>query len=144
MLKPGLPAKLTLPDFPGRTFPATVVATSGAISQSSGTLLVQLMADNPDGALKPGGYAQVSLGVPAQAGTAQVASSAIIFRDKGSEVATVDAGDHVRLRKVAIGRDLGPTVEITGGLRPGERVIDNPPDSLADGELVRVVPGSRG
>jgi RND family efflux transporter MFP subunit len=141
VLKPGLSATLALPDYPGRTFPATVVATSGAIATGSGTLLVQLMAANPDGALKPGSYVQVSLGVPAAAASVQLASSALIFRDAGSQVATVDGSGHVHLHKITIGRDLGPSVEVVAGLNAGERVVDNPPDSLADGELVRVVAG---
>ena len=144
VLRPGLTAKLTLPDYPGRTFPATVVATSGAISGQSGTLLVQLLADNAGGALKPGGYAQVGLGVPAQTAAVEVASTALVFRDQGSQVATVDAGGHVHLKKITIGRDLGPRVEVTAGLAAGERVVDNPPDSLADGELVRVVAAANG
>ena len=144
VLKPGLTATLTLPDYPGRSFPATVVATSGAISAQSGTLLVQLMAANPDGALKPGGYAEVGLGVPAQAAAVQIASTALIFRDQGSQVATVDAGGRVHLHKITIGRDLGPRVEVASGLTAGQRVVDNPPDSLADGELVRIVSGTNG
>ena len=138
-LKPGLAATLTLPDYPGRTFPATVVATAGAISGQSGTLLVQLIADNPHGELKPGGYAQVSLGVPDQAAAVEVASSVLIFRGHGAQVATVDAAGRVRLHAIVIGRDLGPRVEVTAGLTAGERVVDTPPDSIADGERVRVV-----
>ena len=144
VLKPGLTATLTLPDYAGRSFPATVVATSGAISAQSGTLLVQLMAANPDGALKPGGYAEVSLGVPAAAAAVQIASTALIFRDQGSQVATVDPSGHVHLHKITIGRDLGPRVEVAAGLSAGQRVVDNPPDSLADGELVRIVGGTHG
>ena len=144
VLKPGLTATLTVPDYPGRTFHATVVATSGAISAQSGTLLVQLMAANPDGALKPGGYAEVSLGVPSQGGAIQVASTALIFRGQGSQVATVDGDGRVHLHKVTIGRDLGPRVEVASGLTAGQRVVDNPPDSLADGELVRIVGGTNG
>ena len=94
--------------------------------------------------LKPGGYAQVSLGVPAQAAAVQIASTALIFRDQGSQVATVDAGGHVHLHKIIIGRDLGPRVEVASGLTAGQRVVDNPPDSLADGELVRIVGGTNG
>ena len=144
VLKPGLAATLTLPDYPGRSFPATVVATSGAINAQSGSLLVQLMAANPDGELKPGSYAQVSLGVPAQAAAVQIASTALIFRDQGSQVATVDAGGHIHLQRITIGRDLGPRVEVASGLTAGQRIVDNPPDSLADGELVRIVGGTNG
>jgi hypothetical protein len=45
----------------------------------------------------------------------------------------------VVLHDVRIGRDLGSVIELASGLAPQDRVIDNPPDSLAAGDLVRVV-----
>jgi len=62
----------------------------------------------------------------------------LLFRSAGSEVATVDPNGRIRLRRVQIGLDKGQTVQILSGLRAGERIVDNPPDSLAEGELVRV------
>ena len=45
--------------------------------------------------------------------------------------------------RIAPGRDYGSSMEVLGGLSPGVPVINNPPDSLTDGEEVRVVtPGS--
>ncbi len=143
VLKTGLAAHLIVPEYPGRRFPARVVGTSGAIS-GTGTLLVQLMADNTDGALKPGGYAQVSLDVPAQPGAIRLASSALIFRDQGTQVATIDGDGRAHLQAITVGRDLGQTVEVTSGLAPHQQVVDNPPDSLADGEKVSVVDAARG
>ncbi|MBE7219165.1 MAG: efflux RND transporter periplasmic adaptor subunit [Caulobacteraceae bacterium] len=137
-LKPGVQAKLHLPEYPNRTFPATLVSTSGAINDQSGALLVELDSDNPDGALKPGAYAQVEFDLPGSAQVMRLPSSALIFRQQGLQVATLDADDHVHLQHVTIRRDLGPQVEIDGGLAPNARVVDNPPDSLAEGELVRV------
>lgn len=143
VLKTGLAAHLIVPEYLGRRFPARVVGTSGAIS-GTGTLLVQLMADNTDGALKPGGYAQVSLDVPAQPGAIRLASSALIFRDQGTQVATIDGDGRAHLQAITVGRDLGQTVEVTSGLAPHQQVVDNPPDSLADGEKVSVVDAARG
>ena len=141
-LRPGLTAKLTVPDYPGRTFTAEVVGTSGAISAQSGALLVQLIADNPGEVLKPGGYAQVSFDLPGQSGVVEVASSALLFRKEGLQVATVGADNHVRLRSITAGRDLGGSVEVTSGLDAHDRIVDNPPDSLTNGALVRVAGGT--
>lgn len=141
---PGLAATLTLPDYPGRTFPAQVIGNSNAINSQTGAFEVQLAADNPGNALKPGGFAQVRFDMPGQAGVVSVPSSVLLFRAQGTQVATVDPHGHVELRKVTIGRDLGPTVEVRAGLAAGERVVDNPPDSLAQGQLVRVVGSARG
>lgn len=137
-IKPGMTATLTVPAFPGRTFPATVAGLSSAIDPQSGAFRVQLLADNPDGALKPGGYAQARFDLPGRAGAALVPSSAILFGAGGAQVATVDAHGRIAMHKVHIGQDNGPTVQILSGVSPGERIVDNPPDSLAQGELVRV------
>jgi len=68
----------------------------------------------------------------------QVPSSALMFRDSGMAVATVEAGDRVAIKRVAIAHDFGSTVEIAYGLGPQDRVINNPPDSLHSGDHVQV------
>lgn len=143
-VRPGMTAALSVPAFPGRNFTATVAGLSSAIDPQSGAFRVQLYADNPDGALKPGGYAQARFDVPGQAGAAQVPSSAILFGAGGAQVATVDPHGRVRLHPVHIGQDNGPTVQVLSGIAPGQRIVDNPPDSLANGELVRVGAASNG
>jgi membrane fusion protein (multidrug efflux system) len=67
-----------------------------------------------------------------------VPASALIFDAQGLRVATVDANDHVRLKTVTIARDLGSTIEIGSGLTPQDRVIQAPPDGLAEGSAVRI------
>jgi RND family efflux transporter MFP subunit len=140
----GLGATLTAPDYPGRTFDAHVIGTSGAIDSRTGTLQVQLVAENPGEMLKPGGYAQVEFAVPGQAGTVTIPSSTLVFRAAGTQVAMVGPGDRIQLQPVTLGRDLGGTVEVTSGLSSSARIVDNPPDSIAPGELVRVGEGGRG
>ncbi|MEG3174748.1 efflux RND transporter periplasmic adaptor subunit [Sphingomonas sp. RB3P16] len=143
-MTPGLPATLSVPDYPGRSFPAHVVGNSGAITPQSGTFQVQLVADNPENALRPGGFAQVRFAVRGQASTVQIPSTTLLFRAQGTQVATVDASHHIRLQRVALGRDLGQTVEVLSGLSSTQKIVDNPPDSIVDGELVRVEGGARG
>jgi RND family efflux transporter MFP subunit len=142
-IKMGLGATLTVPEYPGRTFPASIVGDAGAIDARTGTLKVQLVADNPGGVLRPGGYAQVRFPTPGGGGV-QLPSSALIFRAAGTEVALIGPGTRVKLQHVTLGRDLGATVEVLSGLAGGTKVIDNPPDSIADGELVRVAASSNG
>lgn len=136
-IRSGMIATLTVPDFPGRTFQARVLGSSGAISGQSGAFQVQLLTDNPSDVLKPGGYAQVSFDVPGGTGV-QIPSSALVFRAAGTQVALVGQDGRVRLRHIVLGRDLGQTVEVASGLSASDRVVDNPPDSITDGELVRV------
>jgi multidrug efflux pump subunit AcrA (membrane-fusion protein) len=94
-MKSGITASVTAPDYPGRTFTAHVVGTSGTIDPRTGTLQVQLIADNSGQVLKPGGYVQVSFDVPGQRSVV-VPSSAFVFRAAGMQV------DSTLLRSVRI------------------------------------------
>jgi membrane fusion protein, multidrug efflux system len=135
-IHPGMSATLTLPEYPGRTFVATLDSTSNAIGEQSNALLVELLADNPDSALKPGDYAQVSIHVPVAKNTLVVPASALIFDRHGLQVATVLPNNRVSMKSITIARDLGTEVEVSSGLGPDDRVIDNPLDSIVDGDRV--------
>jgi hypothetical protein len=56
----------------------------------------------------------------------------------GAQVAVLDAGNRVRLRKVSIARDLGNVIQLGEGVTRADRIIDSPPDGIAEGDLVRV------
>ena len=138
-LKDGMKATLDLPEYPDRKFEATISTTSHAIDQKSRTLLVELIADNKDGALSPGAFARVHFDIPPDPNAMRLPASALLFRDNTLEVATVGLDNRIALKKVRIARDLGTEVEITGGLSVDERIVANPPDSIGDGEEVRVM-----
>ncbi|WP_430387346.1 efflux RND transporter periplasmic adaptor subunit [Dyella sp. 20L07] len=131
-------ATLTVPEYPGKSFTAKVEADARAIAPTSGTTLVQLLVDNPDGRLLPSSYASVSFNLASGAQGLRVPAEALIFDDKGLHVATLDAGDHVHFKPVTIRRDYGKSIEVGSGLAPNDRVIINPPDGLADGDEVRI------
>ncbi|WP_396332431.1 efflux RND transporter periplasmic adaptor subunit [Burkholderia anthina] len=137
-IHPGMTATLTVPEHPGMHFDAKLVDTDDAITPESGTLLVQLMVDNPAGLLIPGEYTEVHFAMPTDAHALLIPASSLIFRQDGLQVAVVDAHQRARLKSVTVGTDLGTQVVIASGLAPGDRVIDNPPDSLANGDPVRL------
>ena len=139
----GIKAALSVPEYPGRTFSATLVSTSDSISSDSGTLLVQLNVDNRTGVLKPGSYAEVTLTLPAGQDRLVLPASALMFRANGLQVATVDAALRVVMKPIQIGRDLGAKVEVASGIDPRDQVIDNPPDSLSAGDPVRLARADR-
>lgn len=137
-IEPGMSATLTVPERPGMTFDARLVDTDDAITPSSGTLLVQLQVDNTKGLLIPGEYTEVHFDLPTHAGSLLIPASSLIFRQSGLQVAVVGNDNRAVLKPVTIGTDLGTRVEIASGLAPTDRVIDNPPDSLAAGDKVRL------
>ena len=100
---------------------------------------MQFAIDNKDGALKPGAYAEVHLKLPRDKGAVRLPATALLFRDDGMMVATVDSTNHARLKKIHIGTDMGNAVDADGGVSADDRVIDNPPDSIRDGDPVRIM-----
>ncbi len=88
-LKKGMKATLELPEYPDRTFDATIVTTAHAIDQKSRTLLVELLADNKDGLLYPGAFTRVHFSIPPDADTVTIPPSAMLYRDTAPKVATV-------------------------------------------------------
>jgi RND family efflux transporter MFP subunit len=137
-IRQGLQAELHLPQYPSKSFKATVATTSSAINLNARTLLVELHAENTDDELQPGAYAQVTFELPSDPNIVQVPTSALIFRERGTEIAIVGPDDKVELKPVTLGRNLGTEVEILSGLSPSDRVINSPPDSLGAGDKVRI------
>jgi RND family efflux transporter MFP subunit len=142
----GMKIALTFPEYPGKTFWGTLVRTADAIDPASRTLLVEVDLDNRNRQLMPGALAEVHFKTPPAGPTFTVPTSALIFRKEGLQVGTVvgsSQGTVARLVPIAIGVDDGATAQVVSGLHTGDQVIQDPPDSLLDGERVTVVkPGN--
>jgi len=134
----GTTAIFSVPELPGRNFTAKLAASAEAVVSSSGTQLLQFQVDNPQGLIKPGDYAEMHFSIPGPPGAVHVPATALMFRDQGMMVATVDPANHVRLKVVTIRRDLGTNVEVGSGLSQDDRVVDNPPDAIREGDLVKI------
>lgn len=142
-IAPGQDAALSVPEHPGRAFPARVVRTAGALEAASRTLLTELEVDNAGGKILAGSFAQVRFTGSSLAVPLTLPANALLFRSEGQQVGVVGADGKVSLRTITLGRDFGPTVEVLGGVGASDQVINNPPDSLVDGMQVRVMGGAR-
>jgi membrane fusion protein (multidrug efflux system) len=139
----GAKAVIGVPEYPSRTFLATVEASSQSVDVASGTTRMQLGLDNSSGELMPGGYANVRLSLQREGVPLHIPASALIFNQSGLRVATVGADDKVLFKTVTIARDLGREIELASGLSPDDRIIVAPPDGIADGDQVRIA-GAKG
>ncbi|MRX08326.1 efflux RND transporter periplasmic adaptor subunit [Pseudoduganella sp. FT25W] len=137
-IKVGDKAELTVPERPGKTFTATVQSLSQAINASSGAMLIQLTVQNDSRELLPGGYASIHFDAPQSTASLSIPPSALIFNKAGTQVATLGKDNHVVVKQITVGRDLGNVVEVASGLDKGDQVIANPPDGVATGDVVRV------
>ena len=136
-LAPGVKATLILPGLK-EYFEAEMVSTSNSLVQNSRTALIELQADNPDGKLWPGAFAEVHFHIPSNPDTLFVPLTALVFGAHGMQVAAVDASDKVALKTVRLGRNLGNRVEVESGVSLSDRLIDNPPESTQTGDVVQV------
>ena len=135
---PGTAATITVPEHPGKTYCGTVEASAQAVNPSSGTTLMQLIVDNRTGELMPGDFASIQLQMATAPHVLSIPSSALIFDSNGLSVATVRTDGRVVLKPVSIQRDLGTVVELSSGLVPSDRVIENPPDGIVTGTEVHL------
>lgn len=140
---PGQAAQMTIPELPGRVFPAKVVRTAGVIAADSRTLLVELNVDNPKQEILAGGYAQVRFTGASMASALTLPANAVLFRAEGPQIGVVKDDSTVELRTVKLGRDFGQTIEILAGVDSKDRVMVNPSDSLANGAAVSVRESSK-
>lgn len=136
-IKVGDQAKITVPERQGKTYTATVAASSGAIDAGTSTTRTQLALDNKSGELLPGSYARVNFSLQGVAETLSIPASALIFNAAGLSVATVGADNKVLIKKISIARDLGKEIEING-IEAQDKIIDNPPDGISNGESVQI------
>jgi len=146
-MKQGSKVILNFAEHAGKSYEGTLVRTSDAIDPASRTLLVEVDVDNKAGELLPGSLAQVHFKIPVAAPSFVVPSAALIFRKEGLRLSTVvnSGGNTVaHMIPVVIGQDDGANVQIVGGLGSADQVIQDPPDSLIEGEKVTVVtPGAQ-
>jgi len=138
-VKIGGKALISVPEYPTRTFEATVEASSQAVDVNSGATQMQLGLNNAAGELMPGGFANVKLILQRDSGPLHIPASALVFDQQGLRVATVTSDNKILFKPVTIARDLGRDIELSGGITLDDRVISTPPDSIVDGDPVRVV-----
>ena len=138
-VKRGSKIDLTFAEHAGKIYQGTLARTADAIDPVSRTLLVEVDVDNHAGELLPGSLAQVHFKTPPAGPTFIVPAAALIFRREGLRVGTVINGNVAHLVPVIIGEDDGANVQIVSGLSAADQVIQDPPDSLIEGEKVHIV-----
>ena len=135
-VKVGAEADLTVGQVAGRKFAARVVGTAGAINPTAKRLLTELEVPNTTGQLFPGAYVQVTLKIEGNKGDLTIPAGTLLFTSGKPAVGVVRPNGTVEIRKIAINRDLGSTLEISQGLSETDQIITSPPPGLVDGTVV--------
>jgi RND family efflux transporter MFP subunit len=137
-VKIGDSVTVNLAEHAGEEYQGTIARTARAIDTATRTMQVEVRVPNPNGALIAGSYVQVLLPIKQDDSALIVPTNVLLFRADGPRVAIVDGAGHVHLSPVKLGTDFGSSVAVLGGLHEEDRLVLNPADSLADGDLVNL------
>lgn len=133
--KPGVPAEIRATGAVGGVFAGKIARSAEAINAQARTMRVEVDMPNVDHALVPGMYVSVAFRLPPR-GLVEVPAAALIFRASGTQVARVDAHNKVEFQNVAIARDNGSVVELSSGVKAGDRLVLNISSQIGPGQVV--------
>ena len=143
-VKVGDAVSVALAERAGQKYQGSIARTARAIDPTTRTLQVEIRVPNPDGALLSGAYVQATLPIKGDQAATVVPPNVLLFRPDGPKIAVVDGNGHVRLASIKLGTDFGTAVEVLSGVDASNRIIVNPADSLADGDVVSLPAASPG
>jgi multidrug efflux pump subunit AcrA (membrane-fusion protein) len=143
-LREGLVADVTVPQFPDRHFDAQFLTVAGGFGTDTRTAITEFVIENADGALWPGSYATVRVHVDVPRTTLEIPSTALVFDEHGTQVATVTSDDHVHFEPITVTRILNGTIDVLDGVHLEDRIVDHPSAALLEGDEVRVVTPAAG
>jgi membrane fusion protein (multidrug efflux system) len=138
-LRPGLTAKMTLPQNPGKQIPLRFLTTAKAITPDTRTVVTEFVLDNPNGEQWPGAFVSVHFTFPGEPNLLIVPEQAVLFRAQGTQIALIGDGDKVHLQNVTIGLNLGTDVQVLTGLKVTDKLVANPSQGLLEGQQVKLV-----
>ncbi len=133
----GRPVDLLVDAYPGRTFNGKVTRISPAVNTGTRAFPFEAIVPNPDGALKPGTFARVHVESGKVDQVLTVPFAALQYRYGVNRVFVVN-GVRLQMRELLVGERLGERMEVTSGVKPGERVAITGVETLNGGELVAV------
>jgi RND family efflux transporter MFP subunit len=149
-VKPGQPVEATLNAYPDSKIPAEVIAIIPTADRSKATVKVRIALKRKDPRVVPDMGVRVAFldrtpTTPDGAGAVRTGVLVPVdaVRPDGTEALVfVYAEGKVERRRVTLGQTLGAERQVLSGVRPGERVVLSPPDSLKDGAAVKLAEGS--
>ena len=135
-VKVGDSVTVSLAEHLGQEYQGTIARTARAIDTTTRTMQVEIRVPNSSDALIAGTFVQVMLPIKQDASALLIPTNVLLFRPEGPRVAIVEEGGKIHLAAVKLGTDFGSTVAVMSGLRSEDKLVLNPADSLAEGDIV--------
>ncbi len=140
-MKDGMPIHVRLP---GREDDDDIVGKLSfidpVVSTDSRSILLRALVPNKRSMLRPGLFVHVRLDLDAHDNAIVVPVSAVLLELSGSYVFVVDDKNIAKRRLVETDLSDDKMIEITSGLKKGERVVTVGQFRLSDGDAVKIVP----
>jgi len=133
-LAPGQAAEVTIL---GQARPTTIDRIVPAGDPATRTFTVEMVLDNPDGAIKSGMFARATFDTGTR-GAVLIPQSAVVDRGQLVGVFVIEQGNRATLRWVKLGARVGDDVEVLSGLQAGEQYVLQPGADMHDGANVAV------
>lgn len=135
-----LAAQVSVREFAGRSFEGKVARSAGALDPTTRTMTTEVRVPNPKNELLGGMYAQVALTLPTPHRVYELPATSVLNDMHGLRVAVVTPEGTLRLVKVVVERDTGPTIQVSTGLTGTEAVVKLASADLTEGRPVEVAP----
>ncbi|HSB73325.1 MAG TPA: efflux RND transporter periplasmic adaptor subunit [Candidatus Methylomirabilis sp.] len=139
-VRKGQRVSFTVQSYPDRQFEGTIAYIGPAVRADSRALVVEAIVPNGKGVLQPGLFATAHIELPAARPSVMIPTAAV-RNEGGVSKLFVAKGERAEVRIVHLGREVGGRVEVLRGLAPGDRVVDRPTETLADGGLIATQEG---
>ena len=135
-IKQNIKYSIQLDEYPEQTFKAQLLKTAEAIDPITMTLQCEFKVENPQNILLPGAFSTIHFLIPHPPSTVILPANTIIFQAAGLQVARVNNKNEIELKNIDISKDYGNKIQIDAVIKPGDKIVLNPPDTLYNGEIV--------
>jgi RND family efflux transporter MFP subunit len=135
-----MPLQLTLGDGSIYEHTGWISFADREVNPATGAIRIAGVFPNPNTLLRPGGYGRVRLSARTVPGALLIPQRAVAELQGSHQVAVVGGDNKVSIRQVTVGDRVGNLWIVTGGVKPGERVIVEGLLKVRDGAVVNVAP----
>jgi membrane fusion protein, multidrug efflux system len=136
-LRVGQKIEVTVAAYPGRTFLGEVFFVAPFVESATRTAQVKARIANPQAELKPGMFANLNLTLKLKEEALVIPETSVMSSGDRTIIYVLDQNDTAQIRPVKIGIRQAGLVEITSGLKPGERVVAEGIQKIRPGAKVK-------
>jgi cobalt-zinc-cadmium efflux system membrane fusion protein len=123
LMKLGAPVEVQVPAWPDRVFKAKLTWISASVDPNTRRVPVRAEVENRDGALKPQMFATFRIATGDTVTSPGVPNSAVVYEGSDAHVFVALGDGSLVLRQIHVGRVNGNMVEVTDGLKAGEKIV---------------------